>query len=53
MVLGFLIVVASLVAARGLQACGSAAVAPRLQSLDSIVVARGLSCPTACGISVP
>ena len=53
-----LIVVASLVAEHGLQACGlqqlwrtgSVVVARGLQSTGSVVVAHRLSCSTACGI---
>ena len=50
-VLGLLIVVASLVGEHRLLAVGaSVAVAPRLLSLASVVVAHGLSCFSACGI---
>ena len=53
------IAVASLVAEHGLQACGlqqlwhvgSVVVARRLQRAGSVVVAHGLSCSVACGIS--
>ena len=50
-VCGFLIAEASLVAKLRLQGSqASGAVAPRLQSAGSIVVALGLSCSTACEI---